>query len=287
MNPAALSAGSLLWLLTLPAVGPSPPSAIRFELPRSMPPAQSAPAQPPASQTRSSRREFFIAWGYNGDSYANSDLHIRQPSLGNEFTLVDVRVRDSKAWTDLFNHSLFVPQYNFRIGMFFNEKWGVELALDHMKWIVREDQQVRITGTLNGASVDGPITLTSDVLRYQLNNGANPVFFNLIRRIRLAGTPGRPGHLVFLAKGGGGFAWPHTENTVFGQNNDKGFQPFHGWNVDAVAAVRARLFKGLYFEFEEKLVYARYFGVKVHEGEARHSVKANEFVWNFGWTFGG
>ena len=70
----------------------------------------------------------------------------------------------------------------------------------------------------------------------------------------------------------------------FGEPNDKGFQPFHGWNVDAVAGVRANLFKGLYFEFEEKLVYARYFGVKVHEGKARHSVKANEFIWSFGYS---
>ena len=54
----------------------------------------------------------------------------------------NVRIRDSKGWTDgLFAHSLTVPQYNIRIGFFFNEKWGVELAHDHIKSIVREDQR--------------------------------------------------------------------------------------------------------------------------------------------------
>ena len=231
-------------------------------------------------------KEFFISWGYNGDSYAKSDLHIRQPGLGNDFTLASVQIRDSKGWTDgLFAHALTVPQYNFRFGMFFNEKWGVEVALDHIKWIVREDQTVRMTGTLNGEAVDGDVTLTADVLRYQLNNGANPIFINLIRRVHLAGERGRFGNLVFLGKAGGGFAIPHTENTLFGQPNDKGFQPFKGWNLDAAAAVRLDLWKGLYFEFEEKLLYARYYGVNVDQGEARHNVKAAEFNWNFGWVF--
>jgi hypothetical protein len=46
------------------------------------------------------------------------------------------------------------------------------------------------------------------------------------------------------------------------------------------------LFKGLYFEFEEKLVYARYSGVNVDQGTARHSIKANEFTLNFGLAIG-
>jgi hypothetical protein len=173
-----------------------------------------------------------------------------------------------------------------RFGVFFNERWGLELAHDHIKWIVRQDQDVRMTGTLNGAPVDAEVTLTPDVLRYQLNNGANPLFFNVIRRVRLAGEPGRTGYVAFLAKAGGGFANPHTENAVFDQPNEKGFQFFHGWNVDAVAAVRLHVFKRLYVEFEEKAVYARYFGVKVDRGTARHGIKANEFTWNFGMAFG-
>jgi hypothetical protein len=159
------------------------------------------------------------------------------------------------------------------------------VALDHIKWIVREDQVVRMTGTLNGAAVDADVTLTPEVLKYQLNNGANPIFINLIRRVRLAGESRRPGYFVFLGKAGGGFAVPHTENTLFGQPNDPGFQPFHGWNLDAAAGVRLDLWKGLYFEFEEKLLYAKYYGVNIDQGEARHSVKASEFSWSFGWAF--
>ncbi len=142
-----------------------------------------------------------------------------------------------------------------------------------------------MTGTLNTAAVDSDITLTTDVLRYQLNNGANPVFINAVRRVQLRGEPKRTGSISFLAKAGGGFAMPHTENELFGQPNDKGFQFFHGWDVDAAAAVRVHVFKRLYFEVEDKLVYARYFGVKVDRGTAGHSVKANEFIVSGGMSF--
>jgi len=280
----------LVWILTLPGVVKTPAVRVEPKHPGTVRQAEQAPTPAPAptpaaTKPEPSRREFFFSWGYNGDSYTKSDLHISQPTLGNDFTFVDVRARDSKAWTDLFSHSLFVPQYNVRLGVFLNEKWGLELALDHIKWIVREDQEVRMTGTLNGSAVDTKVALTEDVLRYQLNNGANPIFFNLLRRFHLAGEPRRTGHIALLLKAGGGFAVPHTENRLFGEANDKGFQPFKGWNLDAAAAARAHLWKGLYFEFEDKFVYANYFGVKVDRGTAEHSVKANEFSWNFGWAF--
>jgi hypothetical protein len=251
-------------------------AALLFMLAQSATPAPSATPNP--------GREFFVSWGYNGDGFAKSDMHFKQPSLKNDFTLFGVQADDSKAW-DIYNHAPTVPQYNIRFGMFFNEKWGLELALDHIKWIVRQGQAVHVTGTLGGAAVDTTITLTEDVLKYKLNNGANPVFVNAVRRWRLAGQPKRTGYLTFLAKAGGGMAMPHTENTLFGVNNEKGFQFFHGWDVDAGVAARLHLYKRLYFEFEEKVVYAKYFGVKVDQGEASHSLKANEFTWNFGVSF--
>lgn len=263
MPSIAHGAACLVWLLTVPGF-----------------------VQPSADQkSPDAGREFFVSWGYNGNSFAKTDIHFRQPALGNDFTLFDVRTRDSKGWTDVFNHAPTVPQYNIRFGFFLNDKWGIEVALDHIKWIVRQDQQVRMSGTVDGEAIDTQVTLTTDVLKYQLNNGANPIFINLLRRARLARQPGQTGHVALLAKGGGGFAVPHTENTVFGQPNAKGFQPFHGWGVNAGAAIRIHVLKALYVEFEDKLLYLRYFGVNIDQGKARHSFRANEFTFNFGLAF--
>jgi hypothetical protein len=282
------SGACLLWILTQPGVTQPnflKASDVRLERLQTAVVRQSAAPAQSGTQASKRGREFFVSWGYNGDSYTKSDLHITQPSLGNDFTLAGVRARDSKPWNNIIGHSLTVPQYNFRFGVFFNERWGLELAHDHFKWIVREDQEVRMTGMLNGAAVDTQIRLTPDVLRYQLNNGANPLFVNVIRRVRVRGEPKRTGYVAFLAKAGGGFANPHTENVLFGEPNDKGFQFFQGWNMDAVAALRLNIFKRLYFEFEDKLVYVRYSGLNVDRGKARQSVKANEFTLNFGVAF--
>src|SRR5215203_418079 len=236
-------------------------------------------------QAATPAHEIFFSWGYNGDHYTTSDLHVSQPSLGNDFTLADVQARDSKPWGNIIGHSLYVPQYNVRGGIFFNERWGLEVALDHMKWIVRQDQDVAISGTLNGTAGESRVTLTPDVLRYQLNNGANPVFINAVRRVRLRGEPKRTGSISLLAKAGGGPAMPHTENTLFGEPNEKGFQFFHGWAIDAAIGIRVHIYKRLYFEGEDKLVYVRYFGVKVDRGTARHNIKANEFILSAGVSF--
>lgn len=58
-----------------------------------------------------------------------------------------------------------------------------------------------------------------------------------------------------------------------------------GWDMDAAAAVRLHVFKRLYVEVEDKLVYVRYFGIKVDRGTADHSVQANEFVVSAGMAF--
>lgn len=261
MTSFALGAAALSWILAQPNL--AKPPTVPLQKPVRTLSAEGAPAQPekqpakPLTSATKSRREYFVSWGYNGDFYTKSDLHIEQPSLGNDFALEGVQARDSKPWTMIFGHSLFVPQYNVRAGIFFNERWGVELALDHMKWIVRQDQDVRMTGTLNGTEGNSTVTLTTDVLRYKLNNGANPVFVNVVRRGGLRGVRERTGAVSWLAKAGGGFAMPHTENVLFGQPNEKGFQFFHGVDMDVAAAVRVTLPKRLYFEFEEKVLYAR------------------------------
>ena len=280
----------LVCVLTVPVLEQAPAAPIAPDYTRIVRESAQAPAQQPApapapAQAAGPGKEFFVSWGYNGDGYSRSDIHFSQPSLGNDFTLKGVKAHDSKAWPDLFSHGLTVPQYNVRAGIFFNEKWGFEMAMDHIKWIVTQDQQVRLTGTLNGQPADGDVVLTEDVLKYQLNNGANPIFFNVLRRFPLAGQSRKTGYLTAMLKAGAGFAVPHTENTLFGVPNDPGFQFFQGWTMDAGAAVRAHVWRFIYVEFEDKFVYARYFGVNVDQGKAGHSIKVNEWSFHFGVSF--
>jgi hypothetical protein len=70
---------------------------------------------------------------------ASGKLKINQPSLGNDFTFVDISGHDHKGWDDgLFTKPVSIPQYNYRIGYIFNKEkgLGVEINFDHTKFIV-------------------------------------------------------------------------------------------------------------------------------------------------------
>ena len=82
--------------------------------------------------------EFYFSWGYNKEWYTHSSLHISQPSLGNDFVFENIKGHDHPGWDgQLFTKAISIPQYNYRVGYFINEKKGlaVEINFDHTKFI--------------------------------------------------------------------------------------------------------------------------------------------------------
>ena len=234
---------------------------------------QSTAGQPPTAARPTTTRELYVSWGYNADVFKRTDLHLAQPSLGNDFVLHGVQSHDQKGWTDLFHNSLTTSQYSARIGYFFNAKQdlALELSFEHVRFLVTQDQNVRMTGTLNSAHVDQTVTVTEDFLRYKLNNGANFLLVNLVKRLPLVGEPAQRGSVAVLLKAGAGIGVPHPTNFVFGQANSPGFQ-FGGLDLGLEGAVRVHLFRLLYLEFAQKGIYARYSGLEIHEGRAAHDI---------------
>ena len=244
----------------------APFSGVGVELP-------SAAAQPSPAAAPKAARELYVSWGYNADRFARSDLRIAQPSLGNDFVLHSVRSHDQKGWTDLFNNSMFTSQYSARVGYFFNTKQdlAIEVNFEHVRFVVTQDQSVRLTGTLSGEGVDKTVALTEDFLRYKLNNGANFLLVNLVKRLPLVGEPAQTGSVSALLKAGAGIGVPHPTNFVFDQANTPGFQ-FGGLDVGLEGALRVHFFRWLYVEFAQKALFARYTGLEIHEGRAAHHI---------------
>lgn len=231
---------------------------------------------------------FYISWGYNTEWYTRSTVHISQPSLGNNYKLVRVKAHDRPGWDDgLFSKPMTIPQYNYRIGYFFNEKQdlALEINFDHTKYIITDGQQINVKGTLNGQKVDGPREFSEKTgSYYYLNNGANFLLFNLVKRFRLV-QPGPANNLKLdlLAKAGVGPVIPHVENSFFGQANQPGFQ-IGGWNTGLETAFRLTAFRYAYLEFAQKFDYARYSHLKIYEGRARQSFGTYELILNLGVT---
>jgi hypothetical protein len=133
--------------------------------------------------TERTKETFYLCWGYNRSAYTTSD--IRMVGNGYDYTLFDVRAVDRPSPFDpkvYFNPlMLSIPQFNIRGGWQLNDKFWISLGYDHMKYVVNNDQYVRISGMIDSsASIDyaGVYTnqslhLTSNFLALEHTDGLN------------------------------------------------------------------------------------------------------------------
>jgi hypothetical protein len=227
----------------------------------------------------------YFSWGYNHEWYTPSTVHVKQSSLGNDYALVDVNGHDHKGWDEgVFHMQLSIPQYNYRLGYYFNDKqdMGIEINFDHTKYIITDNQEMQIKGTKGGAPINESLTFSAaNGFYYFLNNGANFLLFNFVKRFGMYHTMDNKFRLDFTAKAGIGPVIPHVENSFFGQANDKHFQ-LGGWNTGVETAIRATVMKYAYLEFSQKADYARYSGLRIYQGTARQSFGCYELILSAG-----
>lgn len=227
----------------------------------------------------------YFSWGYNTEWYTGSTLHVNQERLGNKYVFENVKAHDHRGWDEgLFQKALTIPQYNYRLGYFFNKKqdFAFEINFDHTKYIITNGQEVNVSGVMNGKPVNKKIVFDNQQgFSYFLNNGANFLLFNLVKRFELYNTKDRLFRLDLLTKAGIGPVIPHVENTLFGQANKPGFQ-LGGWNTGIETALRCSFLKYGYLEFAQKVDYARYSGLKVYEGTAHQAFGTYELILSAG-----
>jgi len=228
-----------------------------------------------------------LSWGYNTEWYTNSSIHVSQPSLGNEYTLVNMQGHDHRGWDDgLFDKAISIPQYNYRLGYIFNAEKGLgfEINFDHTKFIA-SDQTAHIKGVLANHPVDSSFAYNeANGFFYYLNNGANFLLFNIVKRWHICQSTNENVKLDFLGKAGIGPVIPHVENMFFGEKNDPHFQ-LGGWNIGVEGALRATFFKYVYLEYTNKLDYARYSGLRIYEGTVKQAFGTYEMILNLGLSF--
>jgi hypothetical protein len=243
--------------------------------------------QQPAKKKKKFIKEVYASWGYNAEWYTHSSVHISQASLGNDYTMQSVKAHDHLGWNEgLFTEALSIPQYNYRLGFLLDEDkgWGFEINFDHTKYII-SDQTMRIKGRLNNHAVDSNIAFNSaNGFYYFLNNGANFLLFNVTKKWHLLKTHNENVKVDFLGKFGVGPVIPHTDNELFGQKNDQGFQ-MGGWNVGTEGSLRATFFRYVYLEFSEKLDYARYHNLNIYQGAAHQAFGTEELILSLGFVF--
>ena len=247
-----------------------------------------------------SEGEWYFSFGLSKQYFAPTDIHVSQPSLGNDFTLHDVHGHDEPHWGDIFRGDLLAPQYNIRIGRFINDKLAIEFSLDHSKYAVTDGQLANISGMIGGAPVAGNVALTKPFFEYILHNGANHVMLNLVDREPLWGKINEPLSVAFIGKVGAGIMVPHVDDTILGNRVNvgpkslanalgihNGWWQYGGWTVGTEGGFRVVLYKPVYLEITDKLAYSRFWNLQAYQGSINHGLLMNEIVFSLGVTFDG
>jgi len=230
-------------------------------------------------------RSVWGSWGYNEEWYTNSNVHIQQSALGNNYEIVQAQARDHLGWnTGILNKALTIPQYNYRLGFYLNEQqdMGFELNFDHTKYLLRDPQTIHVTGTMNNQSVNEYVNFTqSNGFYYYLNNGANFFLFNFVKRWGITRSQSNNFALDFVGKAGIGPVVPHVQNMLFGEANLPHFQ-LGGWNTGVETVLRATIYKYAFVEFSQKVDYARYQQLSIYEGKAHQAFGTYEIILSVG-----
>ena len=97
----------------------------------------------------------FLGWGYNRAEFTKRNIHFKGNNTnGNyDFTINNTVALDRQsdfAWDTYFNPAWFtVPQYDFTLGYYLTNKFALSINMDHMKYVMVEDQIANISGNIN------------------------------------------------------------------------------------------------------------------------------------------
>ncbi len=214
---------------------------------------------------RGNKGKMYIFWGWNGADYAQSDIHFKGNAY--DFTLHNVVAHDRQTPFGIDPYftidKISIPQTNFRIGYFINDHYNISLGADHMKYIVDQNQSVKIDGTIktgskyDGAYTNSNIVLVEDFLQFQHHNGLNYVNleierFDKITDLRRIGLKNIAINLVESIGIGG--MYPRTGSTLL--NFDR-VDDWHwsGFGTAAKFGVNINFFKYFFIQGELKAGY--------------------------------
>ena len=206
--------------------------------------------------TAHNKGKFFVNWGGNIANFSKSNITFKGDTYN--FTLSDVVAEDKPKGfhIDYINPArMTIPQTNFRMGYYFTDKYSISLGVDHMKYVMVQNQTVNITGTIDGVYYDNePKVMTEDFLMFEHTDGLNYVNTELTRMDDISKIFSlNTDHLqVNTVVGAGiGLLYPKTNTTLMGKER---YDEFHisGYGGSIKAGLNLTFLKHFYIQAELK-----------------------------------
>jgi hypothetical protein len=202
------------------------------------------------------RHHLYGGWGWNRASYTQSDIHFSGDNY--DFTLYDVKAKDRQTEFSVDVYfglkTVTIPQTNFRFGYFLNDHWAISGGVDHMKYVMSANQQVRFGGAINDSTYDhlidgNRIQLAPEFLLYEHTDGLNYIHTELEYFQSLLGF--KKIYINGYAGAGLGAMLPKSNVTLmhYARHDD-----FHlsGYGVSAKAGIEVLCWKYFFIRLDYK-----------------------------------
>ena len=221
----------------------------------------------PDKYTAHNKGKMFIFWGGNRESFSKSDIHFKGDDY--DFTLYDVVANDKpKGWQlDYINPArMTIPQTNLRIGYFINDHYNISIGLDHMKYVMIQNQIATIGGVVGASYPDyagtylpsgnHTVDLTDgSFLKFEHTDGLNYInteFSRVDDISKLFKVRNTDKFQLNITEGiGTGILYPKTNATLLGKERHDDFH-VSGFGVSAKVGLNLTFFKYFFIEAEMK-----------------------------------
>jgi hypothetical protein len=212
--------------------------------------------------TAHNKGKFFVSWGGNRESYTKSNVNFRGKDYN--FTVENMVAHDKpKGWhVDYINPvRMTIPQTNFRMGYFINDHYSIALGVDHMKYVMTQNQTANVTGSINASTpFDGvynstPTVMTESFLMYEHTDGLNYINTEFSRHDDISSVfkiRNTDKIQINLTEGVGvGLLYPKTNTTLLGKERHDDFH-VSGYGTSLKAGLNVTFFKHFYIQGELK-----------------------------------
>lgn len=247
-------------------------------------------AQQKGQYQQNNKGKFYVYWGWNRGTFSNSDIRFKGDNYN--FTLSDVTANDRPTKFGLNPYfrldRITIPQTNYRIGYFFKENYTVSIGVDHMKYVMNADQNVKINGTINtGSSFDKVYTnelikLTENFLTFEHTDGLNYINAEVKRFddfSHLIGLNSKNLQINLTEGLGAGFLFPKSNTKLL---NKERYDDFHvaGWGISASVGLNITFLKHFFIQSDVKFGYINMSDIRTTKSASDSASQSFTFIEN-------
>lgn len=251
----------------------------------------------PYRDIESNKGKFFFYWGWNRSNYSTSDITFKGDDY--HFRLENVKAIDKPKPFGIYYFKLdeiTIPQTNMRFGYYFHDNYYVTLGVDHMKYVMRNNQNVAINGSINlGGDFDGTyanemINLSEDFLLFEHTDGLNYVNVEINRSdvvdewIKL---PTKNIDINLIEGFGVGVLYPKTNTTLLGKERYDDFN-VSGYGISGHVGLNLTFFKHFFIQSNMKFGYIKMNDIRTTRSttdSAKQDFTFFENMYVFGYKF--